>query len=241
MRITYEMLKQEWEQALDRCGFIRFYDTVESLNWNDMHRCVESGVAIQPLGTTMGGGMFSLGVKLQWGWSALQTARYFTTEDDALIQMIGHDNLRKLSLPTTEEDAQSELGVHIEITVHVARNRAIYPAQFDLNGLATGIVTRVRQYFENVKDHEPESPTDPYFYVCWTHEPHVLLRWTADGFVVDAIVVEVYERCLLPRAWDWAEEFYPIDPIDEQLDGLLGRAREAMLSIITFLDNFHRR
>jgi hypothetical protein len=238
MRVTYETLKREWEQALERCGFFCYHPTQELLDWNRMSRHVENGVMVWPLGTTVGDGLFEMGAKLGWDWSALQTERYITTEDDTLIQMIGPDNLDRLSLPTTAEDAQSELRVSMEIWVHIRRDRTVYPTQFDLVRLANGIADCVRRFFENVKDHRPESPADPYFYICWTSDPSVSLRWTANGFAIDTVVVEVRERCLLPRAWDYVEEFYPIDPIDEQFDGILSRVREAMLSVAAFLDNF---
>jgi hypothetical protein len=237
-QINYETLKRKWERALKRCRFFRFNDTQEILNWNAMSRCVESGVLVRPLGFTMGNGLFELGAMLSWGWSALQTARYHTTEDDILAQMVGPDTLENIPLPTTEEDTQSEMRIHAEIKVHIRRDRTVYPAQFDLNGLANGIAACIGRFFESVKDHKPESPADPYFYVCWVSEPGARLRWTDDGFAIDAIVVELSERFLLPRAWDWVDESYPTYPIDGQLDSLLGRVREAMESIVTFLDNF---
>jgi hypothetical protein len=216
--MDYDEFRRLWHEALARAGLVSVpFRPTETVDLQHMDRAYK---VYMPMSHGNQTGPFHVTVELSWRWSALQSARTATTEEDLLVTLLGEDGY--------EADTERPW-VRVDVNLH-----ATLP-----DGDPTPMPdAAVWQHWMEKVTHEmgllelpnlPEVRWDrgqvPLF---WQGDPAARLQCRPDGqLYLTGVELPAWQGIELPRQWDDPER--PEDGDTEvQLDSFCEWVRDSL-------------
>jgi hypothetical protein len=221
--MTYDELKQAWIWALQQSGLpIGGVSPVqETLDLRSMDRMCKSYV--EPLGR-QDAEPFHVTAELSFRWSALQTARTRSTEEDMLHEVLGLDRSRKprTEVPSLRVDvvlhASTMWGKEIALPSPMAWQRWAHETLGRLESIEPVIPEdRVRERRNGL----PEI-------LAWQSEPELNVLCGPTGELkLRGVEIATWQAINLPRKWDDTSRRPDPGP-EEQLAAMCKRLKAAL-------------
>ncbi len=212
--MRYHDFLDAWRRSVERSRHLSaFGATTEMLDLGSMARryqvrLIGAGVAqVEP---------YTISVRLDWQWDALQAARTRTTEEDVITAILGDADAVETEPPWLRVDirlaGRAHMDAKLQLPEPVAWQRWALEISSRLEPLLPAHVVRNRDGAV----------------LGWRGEPSVELRCGVGGeLFLTGVEIEAWQAVELPRIWDDPER--PRDPeVEPQLVDLAKRVRAAL-------------
>lgn len=192
---------------------------------------------VEPLGGQTLAEPFHVTGAVKFAWDALLTARFSTTEEDFLTEVMGRDEA-----DTLDDTERPWIRVDITLRASLPYGEALaLPSPGALRNWAKEAAGRL-EAVEPLLAPEiaREGPNGRFEVLGWKGEPRVSAFVDARGETrFDGVSLSAWQSIQLPRVWDdpdRAEE----EPVDAQLDRLAERLRAALHAWSEVTDHLRR-
>jgi hypothetical protein len=214
--MNYEQFRAIWYEALTEAGMWSYLaPPTETVDLGNMSRTYQVYVH---LAFSQEVKPFHVSARLRWTWDALQAARAETTEEDALMLLLGDERRH-------EDTEQPWLRVDVSLSATLPWG----------SPLPLPEPARWRAWLADVTERlEPLLPTDwetrdeEMAIFASRSEPEAEVQPAADGqLYLSGVKLSAWEGIHLPRQWDDPDRARDQDPY-EQLADFVERVWEAM-------------
>jgi hypothetical protein len=173
-------------------------------------------------------GLIHVATELKWTWDSILIARFTTTEEDLLTELLGPENAPDNTEPPF---------LRVDITLHASVPMdGFYPVPSggSWRKWAAEVETTVRPYFFVYTTNDPEYPP----FQSWTGEPEVELHCSPGGqLYLHGVSLSAWQLLRLPRQWDDPDRPRDEDPLPALVEFLerAGEAQEAWGETLEYL------
>jgi hypothetical protein len=231
--MTFEEFLAAWNRALVDSRLPRTGFNSTSLDLANLDREVKTGV--EPLGGQYAGPFF-VTAGLAFRWSALQTARGATIEEDVLVELLGRDGAADVGT----DHPWVRVDVTFSATVPYGKPLPMPPPE-RWAAWSEEVTTRLTEFDPVVADEEDETGEDLFAIGAWQGSPKATFACAEDGALqLESIEIEAWQAIRVPRHWDDPDR-EPDDLPDAQLDRMLTRVRKALHVWTEVLDQLKAR
>ena len=210
--MDYADFRRNWDESLKRSGLVREKIFAEErLGLTSMDRLYQ--VVIPYRVGNNSPRLFYITAELNWRWDALLSARFATTEDDLLTELLGRKH--------PESSEQPFLRVNVGLHASVPRDGFFpFPGSAAWRDWAAEVTSLVAPHFPMVADDDPEHPA----LNSWLEEPEIQLNCSPGGqLYLLGVSLAAGQMICLPRQWDDPEQRRRDLEPDAQLDELFER------------------
>lgn len=214
--MNYDQFRTLFEEALRAARMMRpFSRREETISLGGMSRAYETRVALG----TQSPPPFYVTATLCWKWDAALSARFATTEEDLLTEILGRDG----SYLVTE---RPWLRVDVKLNASLPWGEPLpMPASDAWQRWASEVVARLSPLLPA----DSEEVEGELQVLSWCGEPEAEVQCGTDGrLFVTGVYLSAWQGIDLPRQWDNPDRAPDPWP-DEQLDDLAERLRQALV------------
>jgi hypothetical protein len=231
--MTFEEFLAAWGRAVADSRLPRVGVTSTSLDLRNLDREVETRV--EPLGGQYAEPFF-VTAGLAFRWSALQTARGATIEEDVLVELLGRDGA---------EDVDTDhpwVRVDITFSATVSYGKPLpMPPPERWAAWTEEVTARLTEIDPVVADEEDDTGGDLFAIGAWQGSPKATFACAEGGALqLERIEIEAWQAIHVPRHWDDPDR-EPDELPDAQLDRMLLRVRKALYVWTEVLDQLKPR
>ena len=232
--MTFEEFLATWNRALAESGLRRFGFGATVVDLGSLDRVVEARV--EPTGG-QGAEPFFVTAALSFRWTALQTARGATIEEDVLIELLGRTGV------DGRDTEQPWVRVDIRFSATLPYGKPLpMPTPDRWAAWAHEITARLSEFDPVVEDEEGDEPEEDLFTIgAWQGSPQATFVCTDDGgLLLERIELEAWQAIRVPRHWD-SPDREPDEVPDPQLERMFTRVRKSLFVWAEVLDQMKPR
>lgn len=215
--MDYDLFRTLWHETLEAAGLTTYpprpLEAIELDRLGHTYR-----ITVRPRGM-LRAGPFHVTATFSWKWDAALAARFATTEEDLLVEVMGEDGYDLVT-------EQPWLRVDVSLNATLPWESPIpMPDASAWRRWVAEVTTRLAPLLP-VASADQE---DEFAELCWCNEPTARLRCDAgDGrLYLTRVEVSAWQGIGLPRQWDNPERWRDPGP-DAQLADFAFRVRRAL-------------
>jgi hypothetical protein len=229
--MSYESFRSAFEAALRDSGLPVFgVRGEELLDLRSMDRIYR--IRVEPIGG-QDAEPFLVTALLSWRWTALDTARTITVEEDVLTEMLGRDDAAGLRT----EKPWIRVDIELKATSPYGKPRPM-PPPTALRDWTREAMTRLEEIEPLTPEERVREESGRLAVLAWQQvEPRVhVVCGPAGNLMLDAVEISAWQAIESPRALDDPNQPPDAGP-EEQLAEMFGRARAALSAWMQALDH----
>lgn len=228
--MNYDEFTAAWSHALRESGLRSMSSARESLTMRSLDRHYE--IYVEPVGG-QDAAPFHVTAALSWVWSALDTARMRSTEEDLLHEVLGDQASR-----VTDSD-EAWLRIDVSLRASLPHGQPLpWPDAAAWASWRHESVTRLERIEPLVPSERVQETEDGRLAIlAWQGEPSVRASCDLRGVLqLESVRIDAFQMIVLPRQWDDpARESDP--PPDRALSAMFARVRSALHGWMEALDH----